>query len=113
MTALLAQSLAIAALLWGQPACGTPTVVYNPGQPPSALGYADRRSCTIDLPSSRPGSYDTPASVCTTIVHEWGHLDGREHSTNPRSVMYPEQLQPYWRCRDRWRQSVAVLVDQS
>src|SRR3954451_22403391 len=113
MTALLAQSLAIAALLWGQPACGTPTVVYNPGQPPSALGYGDRRSCTTELAESRPAPYDTSASGCTTIVREWGHLAGRGHSTIPRSVMSHEQLQPYCLCRDRWRQSVAVLVDQS
>jgi len=112
MTALLAQSLAIAAMLWGPPACGTPTVVYDNDLPPATLGYADRRSCTIDLAPSRPAPYDTPASLCTTIVHEWGHLAGRGHSTNPRSVLYSRQLQPYWRCRDRWREPIAVLVDQ-
>jgi hypothetical protein len=110
MSVLLAQSFAIAALLWGQPACGMPTVVDDPALPPDALGYNDRRSCTIDLASPRPAAYDTAASVCTTIVHEWGHLTGHAHSANPRSVMYPEQLQPYWRCRDRWRTSMALLV---
>ena len=110
MTALLAQSLAIAALVWGQPACGTPTVAFDPGLTPATLGYADRRRCRIELPTTRPIAQDTQASICTTIVHEWGHLAGRGHAANPRSVMYPEQRQTYWRCRDQQRESVALLV---
>jgi hypothetical protein len=112
MSMLLAQSLAIAALLWGPPACGTPTVATDPTLPAAALGYADRRSCVIDLPPTRPKSQDNWASICTTIVHEWGHLTGHGHSSNPRSVMYPEQVRPYWRCRDGNRDSVALLVGQ-
>lgn len=26
---------------------------------------------------------------CATMIHEFGHLDGYPHSTNPRNVMYP------------------------
>lgn len=32
----------------------------------------------------------TDAELCAVVVHEYGHLAGREHSPNPRSVMYPE-----------------------
>ena len=113
MTALLAQSIAIAALVWGQPSCGMPTITYSQHLPPAAVGYADPRRCSIVLAAVRPEPFDTPASICTTIVHEWGHLSGHEHSANPRSVMYPVQLRPYWRCRDRWRTSIALLTDQS
>jgi len=29
------------------------------------------------------------AMFCTTMVHEWGHLLGRQHDTTPGSVMVP------------------------
>lgn len=27
--------------------------------------------------------------LCAVVVHEYGHLAGRAHSSNPRSIMYP------------------------
>lgn len=103
MTPLLAQSFAIAALVWGQPTCGTPGVTYNAGLPIDALGYVDPRVCRIELQPEPGQPWDAPARRCTTIVHEWGHLTGHAHSTDPDNVMYPTQTRPYWRCTSKWR----------
>ncbi len=28
---------------------------------------------------------------CVLVLHEWGHLIGRDHSENPKSIMYSQQ----------------------
>lgn len=37
--------------------------------------------------------------LCKLIVHEAGHLRGLRHSTNPRSVMYPQPTRVPAGCR--------------
>jgi hypothetical protein len=102
VTTLLAQSIAIAALVWGQPACGTPVPTFG-DLPVGALGYADPRTCLIVVAADRPERWRSDASVCTTVVHEWGHDAGQAHSADPNNVMFEAQTRPYWRCADKWR----------
>jgi hypothetical protein len=39
---------------------------------------------------------------CTTMIHEYGHVAGVWHNSNPRSVMYERPL-PNWRCANNGR----------
>jgi hypothetical protein len=49
------------------------------------LAYAGRRDCSINYNSRR--SF-TRYELCVATVHEYGHLAGRGHSSNPHSIMY-------------------------
>jgi hypothetical protein len=49
-----------------------------------------RRSYAILQPAS---------AVCEIILHEYGHLAGLEHSTNPRSIMHPTPVIRHAACR--------------
>ena len=51
--------------------------------------------CLIRFSSDHSFSW---LEFCTIMVHEYGHLAGREHSDNPRSVMYPVYARPDPRC---------------
>jgi hypothetical protein len=128
MSQLLAQSLAVAAMVWGHPACGQPQIVWaSPVQATMALGIAitetpytppagwpgDLSSCTIvlnrtafTLRGTQPGWARElrREEICTALVHEWGHLAGQGHSADPQNVMYGDGVSsPYWRCLPRWR----------
>lgn len=116
---IIAASLTIAAMLWGQPACGTPHVVYvsSPEQhmawaitdvdyePPKGVP-ADLPLCTIAFNinyvkwemRNHYEIHEMQAWACTAIIHEWGHLAGQPH--DPKSSIMAEELErPYWRCR--------------
>jgi len=133
VSSLIAQSLTIAALVWGQPACGQPHVAWvSPvGDLPSmAWGAAIVRTpytplagwpggqplCTISLNRLALTVRGRGATarelqremICHTVVHEWGHLTGHGHSKNPANVMWGDEggeaaAQPYWRCLPPWR----------
>jgi hypothetical protein len=47
--------------------------------------------CRVELAERhRRFLYARPALLCSVVLHEVGHLSGRGHSDNPRSVMFPE-----------------------
>jgi hypothetical protein len=59
---------------------------------PNVLGWVTSPySCTIWLNRNADwtdaGQRDTWWQVCATTIHEWGHLVGRRHSSNPNSIM--------------------------
>lgn len=83
---------AIAARVWHNPCGGnvaiqraTPPV--NPGEFGVSIAWTYDNDCTVYLATGwHPGWLE----LCTTMLHEYGHLAGAPHSTNPRSVMYPD-----------------------
>jgi hypothetical protein len=58
--------------------------VNFPGQ--STAGIRPPDDIGID---KRPKSFWLKWRAQCTIVHQYGHLAGRKHSSNPRSMMYP------------------------
>jgi hypothetical protein len=81
---LQAREQAIAEEAYPQVAC--PVSVDLAALPSLELGVADLGTCAIHLDLS---SRTAPVYVtCHTMVHEYGHLAGLEHSPDPTSVMY-------------------------
>ena len=84
MALALARAATIAAIVWGTvPGCH-PVHQKFEALPRSALGEANS-PCTILY--NRRRHYDWP-HLCATTIHEWGHLVGRNHVTNPSSIMF-------------------------
>jgi len=77
------RAAAIAATIWGaHPGSCMHVHHFQENLPNKVLGESG--DCTI-IYDRRQWSW---GKYCTTTIHEWGHLAGRNHSRNPRSVMY-------------------------
>jgi hypothetical protein len=46
------------------------------------VGYSDPQTCQVWI-----ASHLTPETFCTVLTHEFGHLDGQQHTTIPGNVM--------------------------
>lgn len=81
--------LVIAWSYWGAlPACPDGLRVYRADVPGTAEGEAQQLGCTIWLdPSTVHGLKRW--YYCQLIAHEYGHLLGVDHSTDPRNLMHP------------------------
>lgn len=90
------RALNIAQNFWGATKCiyqDTIPIIYRP-MTYSVLArahywiYPDGsfRQCWIVVNSNRVLDW---SHFCAMIIHEYGHLDGKRHSTNPYSIMYP------------------------
>lgn len=90
------RALNVAQNFWGESKCiyqdNIPIIyrpmVHNVLARAHYLIYPDGyfRQCWIVVNSNRV--LDWP-HFCAMITHEYGHLDGKRHSANPYSVMYP------------------------
>ena len=78
-----ARAAAVAVAIWGVPPCG-PVGHGAEWLPAGELGYAQPALCRIVVTRRRIGW----ERYCATVVHEWGHLVGRRHSRNRRSIMW-------------------------
>lgn len=66
---------------------------------PDVVGYAEPATCQVEINwQAILTTAPTPDYLCTIIEHEFGHLAGYEHSTNPLDVMYPTVVMPAHDC---------------
>lgn len=65
----------------------SPFHLPQPGNGLSFVGETFERRCLIVLNSAFVAG-DPQWLVCEAVLHEWGHLMGRGHSPNPRSIMF-------------------------
>lgn len=92
--AQLAQARRTALRVWGRAPCHGRFSIARAALQSHQAGQATYNytggpetysNCAIVI-ATTPFSYKT---LCTTVTHEVGHLLGRKHSSNSRSVMYP------------------------
>jgi hypothetical protein len=98
-SAPMQQAQAIAQAYWGTSACaGTVTIAWASLAPTMNASSswanpvaeydapAQNTQCSITFNSDQDWTW---AKFCTVAVHEYGHLSGHPHSTDPNDVMYP------------------------
>jgi hypothetical protein len=101
------EALHVAIDKWGSTCTETPRVRFRALRS-DTLGMAhwqgmwdippdEREDCEIWLNSRKDWTW---LKLCTTVVHEYGHLDGHDHSDDEESVMAREYAHPYKGCRN-------------
>jgi hypothetical protein len=95
----IAYGLFVAGTIWGGLPGGLQTKVELRPLDHTAQARFPR---TIVL-STTPKVKWTRGRTCHVIVHETGHLHGRQHSSNPLSVMFPRFVRVDPRCRQEPR----------
>lgn len=100
----IAVALHLALAVWGPAPCGNPTVAYEPRGDQTLVAVADIRRCRIVFNTKAVPRPDWEWA-CSTVVHEWGHLTGHNHSPDPYNVMNANAIEPYWRCGYTWRET--------
>ena len=87
---------------WIAPAIVAAAVAYGPVDGPIAVTYrnlAPGNAGAAQLPDrilidKRPAAQWPKAKAQCVIAHEYGHLAGRKHTRNPRSLMHPVLTYP-------------------
>lgn len=77
---------------------------------PNYEAWTDPATCTIYLSREDAARFRVePEFRCAVIVHEWGHMNGRQHSPDPKNVMYAN-VTNYWRCQRPAERHVTLMV---
>jgi hypothetical protein len=72
----------------------TPMLANQPGQIMAGNFRDSGGNCYVWLNLNQSSAL-TGSEICKTTLHEMGHLNGLQHSTNPLDVMYsPFQIDP-------------------
>jgi hypothetical protein len=66
---------------------------FHPIHRPGVFGYVRMGSCTVHMNSRERWNW---SKLCTTVTHEYGHVLGRGHSSNPNSIMWASWPNPVW-----------------
>lgn len=116
----IATARRIADATWGYDPCGGDVKLsWNPLSPiinataswwNPTDGYADptrNSSCSVTFNELLP--FDWPM-LCTVLVHEFGHLTGHMHTTDPNSVMFPSYTHPIGECATTPNPQAAVTT---
>lgn len=103
----LGPALRVARATWPNSPCrGQEQVAFvNPDLPNGKLTYQGQTgdafafmdgSCRVFISNEPMSDYIT----CVVLTHEFGHLDGQLHSTNPSDIMYPVTPSHFKPCED-------------
>ena len=91
MTAATRSAISHARQIFPLPWCST-IQIYTDGAQPGDVAWVfpGQQPCTVyfdedEFQSIRDGE---PSYYCALLAHEFGHLSGLPHSTNPHSIMY-------------------------
>lgn len=103
----MTDSLSVAESFWRTTpvACPLGVTVYQTDSTDSAYTSPEGAPCSIWIGTetlTEPG-WDGRVDTCNAIVHEFGHLLGYAHSTNPRSIMHPSPSVVAQVCLRRFR----------
>lgn len=91
------RDVTIARRYWGGTKCDAPAPIQYKRLRYSVLAYSDfyinqpgdyYTNCRVVLNSVRIPT-ESAAKLCAVLVHEYGHLAGRHHVSDPYSIMYP------------------------
>jgi hypothetical protein len=105
-----AASIAVALALWGPPPCA---MVVKVAELDGALGRATYGGpvCLIEVDARRWRWW----SLCSTVLHEWGHTHGQPHGGSPGDLMYPALVRMADPCRGqrppRYRRGAVIRLD--
>lgn len=102
-------ALQIAQRTWGVPVCpaaGGFTVTWDANQPSTYNAFASFDQAGMDRPLEmvncqvhlNPKVAWNWSKLCTIVVHEVGHLAGRDHAADKDDVMYPYYVGPVAAC---------------
>ena len=70
---------------WGSPCDGRVSLSFS-DLSPGDVGISWPDECRVEITRALLGR---KVSLCLIVMHEWGHLAGRDHSNDPRSIMNP------------------------
>jgi hypothetical protein len=86
-----------AIIAFGHASCGTPAILLGDFVDADVVAGADPVGCSIYL-NAAVFRKMSKAMVCTLVLHEYGHLAGRQDNDDPGSVMYRYYSRPDRRC---------------
>lgn len=114
----LTESLRIAEGFWGATPAACPTgisvrAIALDGEIGGFTSEGEPCRIWLDAAMLRDRTWRAKVQTCNTIVHEYGHLLGVEHSERERSIMYPTSDVTVRACHRRFAPRLARGLHRS